>query len=76
MSDPQRIRWWPGIAIAILGAAAFLIIRTIDVWPYEQARTLAILSALLFTAILLALWWLFFSIVFLVSIAKWLQPMA
>jgi outer membrane protein assembly factor BamB len=61
MSNPQSIRWWPGIVIAILGAATFMIIRTIDVWPYEQARTLAMLGTAAGTVCLLLVWWLLFS---------------
>jgi outer membrane protein assembly factor BamB len=61
MAESNRIRWWPGIVIAILGVSAFLIIRTVDVWPYEQARTLAILGTAAGTVLLLLIWWLLFS---------------
>ncbi len=61
MADTTPIRWWPGIAIAIFGAAIFLILRVLDVWPYEQARSLALLATVSGTALLLLVWWLFFS---------------
>ena len=59
--EKQRIRWRPGIIIAILGVVAFVAARVIDVWPYEQARTMAMLAAVAGTALLLLVWWLFFS---------------
>ncbi len=61
MTGRRPIRWWPGIAIAILGAIAFAVIRVLDVWPYEQARSLAILATAVTTGALLLLWWLFLS---------------
>jgi len=61
MAETKSIRWWPGVAVALLGATAFAIIRVLDVWPYEQARSLALLSTVAGTGLLLLLWWLFFS---------------
>jgi outer membrane protein assembly factor BamB len=61
MAEPKPIRWWPGIAITILGAVVFATIRMLDVWPYEQARSLASLAAVVGTTVLLLLWWLIFS---------------
>ena len=61
MAETNRIRWWPGLAIAILGALAFALMRVLDVWPYEQARSLALLATAAGTGLLLLLWWLFFS---------------
>ena len=57
----QGIHWRPGIGIAILGASVFAAIRVLDVWPYEQARTMALLATVAGTALLLLVWWLFFS---------------
>ena len=61
LAEPQRIRWWPGVAIAILGAITFALVRMPDVWPYEQKRIIAMLGTIVVTAALLLLWWLFFS---------------
>jgi outer membrane protein assembly factor BamB len=61
MAGKKTIRWWPGVAIAILGSIAFAVIRLLDIWPYEQARTLAMLATTVSTGVLLLLWWLFFS---------------
>ncbi len=59
--EKQGIRWWPGIAIAILGAAAFVVLRKLEIWPYEQARSLAVLATALISGTLLLVWWLFLS---------------
>ena len=59
--EKQSIRWRPGIAITILGAIVFAAVRRLDVWPYEQARSLAMLASVAGTALLLLVWWLFFS---------------
>ena len=61
MSGTNNIRWWPGLAIAITGVVVFVILRAIDIWPYEQARTLALLTTVSATGFLLLLWWLIFS---------------
>ncbi len=61
MTKPHPIRWWPGIAIAILGAIAITTIHALDVWPYEQARSLATIATVAGTVLLLLLWWLIFS---------------
>ena len=61
MPETKNIRWWPGVAIAIIGGVAFALMRVLDVWPYEQARSLAILATVAGTGLLLLLWWLFFS---------------
>ncbi|MEO6742070.1 MAG: PQQ-binding-like beta-propeller repeat protein [Chthoniobacteraceae bacterium] len=61
MSATKTIRWRPGVAIAILGVIVFAAMRLLDVWPYEQARTLAQLATVLGTVALLLVWWLFFS---------------
>ena len=58
----QGIHWRPGIGIAILGASVFAAIRVLDVWPYEQARTMALLATVAGTALLLLVWWLFFPV--------------
>ena len=59
--EKQRIRWWPGIAAAILGTVLFTAFRLLDVWPYEQKRSIALLSTVAGTALLLLVWWLIFS---------------
>ncbi len=59
--EKKNIRWRPGIIITILGVATFAAVRLLDVWPYEQARTLAQLATILATVVLLLVWWLFFS---------------
>ena len=61
MAEPRRIRWWPGVAIAITGGVAFALMRVLDVWPYEQARSLALLATAAGTGLLLLLWWLLLS---------------
>ncbi len=61
MSGTNNIRWWPGIAIALLGTTVFAVLRALDVWPYEQARSLALLTTVASTGFLLLLWWLIFS---------------
>jgi len=61
MSEPQPIRWWPGIAIGIISMAAIRIIRTIDVWAYEQTRSIAMLGTVIATILLLFVWWVLFS---------------
>ena len=45
----------------ILGGIAIAVIRAIEVWPYEQARSLALLMTIISTLTLLLAWWLFFS---------------
>jgi outer membrane protein assembly factor BamB len=57
----KPICWWPGIAIAILGVIVLTAVRLLDVWPYEQKRSLATLATITVTSALLLLWWLFFS---------------
>jgi outer membrane protein assembly factor BamB len=59
--EKRRIRWWPGIAVAIIGTVAFALVHVLEVWPYEQARSLALLGTITGTAVLLLVWWLFFS---------------
>lgn len=61
MSGTTNIRWWPGVAIAITGVVVFAALRVIEIWPYEQARSLALLTTVSATAFLLLLWWLTFS---------------
>ena len=61
MPEIKHIRWWPGVAIAITGGVTFALMRVLDVWPYEQARSLALLATVAGTGLLLLLWWLFFS---------------
>ena len=61
MAATKHIRWWPGIVIALLGTITFAVLRVLDVWPYEQARTLALLATAAGTAVLLLIWWLIFS---------------
>ena len=61
MAETKSIRWQPGASIAILGASVFAVLRMLDVWPYEQARTLALIATTAGTALLLLIWWLFFS---------------
>ena len=61
MSGTNNIRWWPGLAIAITGVVVFVILRAIEIWPYEQARSLALLTTVSATGFLLLLWWLIFS---------------
>ena len=61
MTERKNIRWWPGLAIATLGAIAFAIIRTLDVWASEQSRILTMMGTAAAIATLLLAWWLFFS---------------
>ena len=61
MAETKSIRWWPGAGIAILGTVVFMLIRVLDVWPYEQARSLALLATAAGAGLLLLLWWLFLS---------------
>ena len=60
-TEPKSVRWWPAAVIVIFGAVAFAIIRALDVWPYEQARSFAVLITVAATLTLLLGWWLFFS---------------
>ena len=59
--ETQSIRWRPGIVITIVGAIVFLTVRMLNIWPYEQARSMAILATAAGTGLLLLVWWLFFS---------------
>ena len=61
IEEKKSIRWWPGIVIAILGVIVFAAMRMLDVWPYEQARTMGLLATTAATVLLLVVWWLFFS---------------
>src|ERR1043166_4886308 len=61
MAARKPIRWWPGIAMATLGVVGLAAIRLLDVWPYEQKRSLATLATITVTSVLLLLWWLLFS---------------
>ena len=61
MDDTQNIRWRPGIAIAIAGAVAVAILRVIEVWPYEQMRSLWLLGTVSGATLLLLMWWFFLS---------------
>ena len=58
---PARIRWWPAILILLIGAAAFYAVRSIEIWPYEQARSIALIGVSVCTAVFLIVWWLLFS---------------
>ena len=61
MAETKPIRWWPGIAIAILGTVVFVLMRVLDVWPYEQLRSISLLTTVSAAAVMLLVWWLFFS---------------
>lgn len=61
MSEPKRIRWWPAALILVLGGLAFVVIRVIDDWPYEQARNFALLGTAVISIVALLIWWLFLS---------------
>ena len=61
MTGRKNIRWWPGIAIASLGAVAFATIRALDVWTAEQFRVMALLGTITASTALLLVWWLIFS---------------
>ena len=55
------IRWWPALLILAVGAAAFYIVRSIEVWPYEQARNIAMIIVTFCTVLAMLVWWLVFS---------------
>lgn len=57
----SRFRWRPAASILLLAAIAAVVILKIDVWPYEQTRSLALLATGAITGLLLAIWWFFFS---------------
>ncbi len=61
MGAAQNIRWRPGIVIALAGAAAVAILRVLDVWPYEQMRSLWLLGTIAGSALLLLVWWFFLA---------------
>ena len=61
MDDAKNIRWLPGIVIAIAGASAVAILRVLDVWPYEQMRSLWLLGTVSGASLLLLVWWFFLS---------------
>lgn len=56
-----RIRWWPALLILAVGIAAFYIVRGIEIWPYEQARNVAMIIVTFCTFLALLVWWLIFS---------------
>ena len=61
-SQPTRrgIRWWPGIAVVVITTVAILWVRAQEGWPFQQ-RNLVSAQILIVTAILLLIWWTFFS---------------
>jgi outer membrane protein assembly factor BamB len=60
-SVSARFRWWPAVAILAIAVVAYTVIKSIESWPYEQARSFAILGVVAVTSLLLIVWWLFLS---------------
>lgn len=61
MNESKPIRWLPGITIFLLGMLVAATFRIFDIWPYEQFRIVGLLMTGIITALLLLIWWLFFS---------------
>ncbi len=58
---PKRnLRWWPGGVLLVLAIAAISWVRLQTDWPFQK-RNQTIAPIVLVTAILLLLWWTFFS---------------
>jgi outer membrane protein assembly factor BamB len=56
----RRIRWWPALLILVVAAGAIIWVREQAEWAFQQ-RNLTTLPILLATALLLLIWWTFFS---------------
>ncbi|MSU59032.1 MAG: hypothetical protein EXS35_12845 [Pedosphaera sp.] len=58
---PKRpIRWWPGVAIFLLAAAAWTWVRLQSEWPFQK-RNLETAKVVLIALLALLLWWALFS---------------
>jgi outer membrane protein assembly factor BamB len=58
---PTRARWRAPLIIVVLGIVAAVVVRYLDVFPYEQKRSFILLGIYLGTGLALLIWWLFFS---------------
>ena len=54
------IRWWLGLGIGLLGAAAILRVRFQGDWPFQK-RNLITQQILAVTVVASLVWWTFFS---------------
>ncbi len=61
MSAQKPIRWRPAVIILCIALAAWLVVRSIESWPFEQRRSLALIVIFLGAPFLLLIWWCFFS---------------
>ncbi len=58
---PARgIRWWPGIGLFSVALIAIIWVRLQSSWPFQQ-RNIVTAQIVLVSAILLLVWWTFFS---------------
>jgi len=56
----SRIRWWPGLVLFILALTTITWVRIQSDWPFQR-RNQAVALIGIVCAILLVLWWTFFS---------------
>ncbi|MEY4387121.1 MAG: hypothetical protein RLY20_2404 [Verrucomicrobiota bacterium] len=59
-NPPRPFRWWPGGALVLGAVAALAWVRAQVEWPFQK-RNLTSYEILVVTAILLLVWWTFFS---------------
>ena len=57
---PPPVRWWPGIVLLLLAGISVAWVRSHDDWAFQQ-RNLTAAKYLIVFAILLLVWWTFFS---------------
>jgi outer membrane protein assembly factor BamB len=60
-SSSTPIRWRPAIIILAIAGVAYAVVKSIDVFAYEQKRSLTILGIVVVSGLLLLIWWLFLS---------------
>lgn len=56
----RPVRWWPGVLLIVVAFVAIVWVRLQTDWPFQE-RNLTTAKIGIITAILLGIWWTFFS---------------
>ena len=60
LTPSRPIRWWPCLVLCALAVTAIVWVRAQTEWPFQK-RNLTTYEILIVTAMLLLVWWTFFS---------------